>query len=211
MARAGEDRSFGQQVIEGYGLVGQAWIERSEALDSAALYAPVLDLLPLKPVMVADIGAGSGRDAAWFSRQGHDVTAVEPTARLSDAGKDLYRDLPLRWIDDRLPHLERLPDTPTYDLIVVNGVWQHLEDDQRAIAMRRLAMLAKGGGLMIVSLRHGPGAATRPVQPIDPDVTIELAAAAGFRLLRQRMADSLQEVNKAAGVTWTWLALEKTG
>lgn len=211
MSEAEEDRSFGEQVIEGYGAVADTWITRSEALDCATLYAPVLDLLPVKPVTVADIGAGSGRDAAWFSRQGHDVTAVEPTGRLSDAGKGLYRELPIRWIDDRLPHLEHLPETATYDLIVVNGVWQHLEDDQRLIAIRRIAMLATRGGRLVLSLRHGPGPATRPVRAIDPDLTIELTEKAGFHLLRRQMAGSLQEVNRDAGVTWTWLVLEKIG
>jgi SAM-dependent methyltransferase len=211
MVTAAEDHCLEAQVIEGYGAVTEAWIAGSEALDCAVLYAPVLDLLPVDPVVVADIGAGSGRDAAWFCRQGHDVTAIEPTALLSDAGKGLYGQLPIRWIDDRLPHLEHLPETADYDLIVVNGVWQHLEDDQRRIAMQRIAMLTASGGRLILSLRHGPGAATRPVRPIDPDLTIELAGQSGFRLLRRQIAGSLQDVNRAAGVRWTWLALEKTG
>ena len=39
--------------------------ERYETIEPARLFAPVLDLLPPPPARLADIGAGSGRDAAW--------------------------------------------------------------------------------------------------------------------------------------------------
>lgn len=66
-------------------------IERYEAFDPAVLSAPVLDLLPQTPGRVADIGTGTGRDAAWFAAQGHRVLAVEPVPALRDAGMAAWR------------------------------------------------------------------------------------------------------------------------
>ena len=43
-------------------------------------------LLPDAPGTVLDIGAGSGRDAAWFSAQGYDVIAVEPSSGMRSRG-----------------------------------------------------------------------------------------------------------------------------
>jgi protein-L-isoaspartate O-methyltransferase len=50
-----------------------------EAIDPAKLHSWLLGLAPTAPGAVLDIGAGTGRDAAWFARQGHDVIAVEPS------------------------------------------------------------------------------------------------------------------------------------
>jgi protein-L-isoaspartate O-methyltransferase len=71
------------------------------------LYASVLDLLPETAVRVADIGAGTGMDAAWFARQGHEVLAVEPVKELREAGMALHQDNKIKWPDDRLPNLAK--------------------------------------------------------------------------------------------------------
>ena len=39
-------------------------------------------LLPAVPALVLDVGAGTGRDTAWFADLGHDVVAVEPAAAM---------------------------------------------------------------------------------------------------------------------------------
>ena len=53
-----------------------------EAVDPDRLHAWLADLLPAEPGLVLDVGAGSGRDAAWFARRGHSVVAVEPSAAM---------------------------------------------------------------------------------------------------------------------------------
>jgi protein-L-isoaspartate O-methyltransferase len=59
-------------------------VGRYEAVDAANLHNWLRGLLPDTPGTVLDIGAGSGRDAAWFSAQGYDVIAVESRGRVSD-------------------------------------------------------------------------------------------------------------------------------
>ena len=72
--------------------------------------------------------------------------------------------------------------------------------------MRSLAELTSPGGLLIMSLRHGPEAPERAVYPIVPQETVGLAMREGFKLLRQTEAGSMQSANQLAGVHWTWLA-----
>jgi Tellurite resistance protein TehB len=69
-------------------------VGRYEAVDPANLHNWLRGLLPDTPGTVLDIGAGSGRDAAWFSAQGYDVIAVEC------GGASLTTGPPLGWSHD---------------------------------------------------------------------------------------------------------------
>lgn len=97
----------------------------------------------------------------------------------------------------------------TFDLVNLNGVWQHLGPTQRVEAMRNIAALTAPGGRMIVSVRHGPGAPDRPCFQAPAETTIECAAAHGFALDFEEDRESIQPANRAAGVTWTWLAFSR--
>ena len=193
-------------VIRGYAAASDELIPRFEAIAPAQLYAPVIDLLPAPPARIADIGAGTGRDAAWLARQGHAVTAVEPATGLRLAGMERHGSSGIEWLDDRLPKLSSLQRHRPFDVVLLSAVWQHLDDGERGVAMRRLAGCTAAGGMLIMSLRHGPGAPGRPVHPARPEDTIAAALEAGFRLVRQCSAESMQAANRAAEVHWTWLA-----
>ena len=56
---------------------------RYEPIEPASLHEWLSGLLPGAPL---DIGAGSGRDAAWFSGQGYDVIAVAPSGGMPSEG-----------------------------------------------------------------------------------------------------------------------------
>lgn len=188
-----------------------ALIERYEAFDPAALYAPVLDLLPRAPGRVADIGAGTGRDAAWFARQGHAVLAVEPVRPLREAGMARHGDVGIVFLDDDLPYLVRARDHRPFNLITLNGVWQHLDAPARAGALPVLADMLQPGGRLVFALRHGPGAPGRLVFRLSDEETIDAAARCDLALLRSREAESHQAGNRALGVHWTWMVFERSG
>ena len=69
------------------------------------MHAPVLDLLPDSAGCILDVGAGTGRDAAWFAANGHNVVAVEPFAQLRAAGQERQRSPDIRWMNDTLSAL----------------------------------------------------------------------------------------------------------
>lgn len=199
-------------ILEGYASAATpSLIERYESFDFEKLYAPVLDLMPKSPVRVADIGAGTGRDAAWLADRRHTVVAVEPVRELREAGAGLHRSANITWLDDRLPELAKLQSQEPFGMILLCGVWQHIEEDARQVAMAALGHIAADNGLLIMSLRHGLGAPGRRVFPISPESTIAAAKRLGFDIVRQLKADSIQPENRAAGVCWTWLAFRKDG
>ena len=59
--------------------------------------------MPAAPALVLDVGAGSGRDAAWLTRLGHDVVAVEPSPAMRAEAERRHADQRIRWIADSLP------------------------------------------------------------------------------------------------------------
>jgi len=197
-------------ILDGYAAAATPeLIERYEAFDPAVLYAPVLDLLPRTPGRVADIGTGTGRDAAWFTAQGHRVLAVEPVRALREAGMARHGDRGITWLDDTLPDLSAARELGPFDLVTMNGVWQHIDDTARAVAMPVLAAMLAPGGRLVLALRHGPGVAGRRAFPMSDEATIAAAGGCSLALLRRQDTASHQAGNRALGVRWTWMAFER--
>ncbi|MCW4461675.1 class I SAM-dependent methyltransferase [Sphingomonas sp. BT-65] len=179
-----------------------------DALPPEQIYAAVLDLFPDAPARIADIGAGTGRDAAWFGRQGHRVLAVEPVRAFREAGAALHGDA-IEWLDDQLPELGETARRGPFDLVLLCAVWHHLDTQHRARAMPALARMTAPGGMLILSLRHEPGTLGRHSYPAPPKEAIDLASAAGFDLIRRAEAPAVHPLSRASGVHWTWLAFAR--
>ena len=60
--------------------------ERYESNDPEIVHRWWRDQLPVTPAAILDIGAGTGRDAAWLAELGHDVIAVEPVQAMMQEG-----------------------------------------------------------------------------------------------------------------------------
>jgi SAM-dependent methyltransferase len=199
-----------QDILEGYAAAATpSFVAAYDALSPELIYEHVIDLFAEREAKVADIGAGTGRDAAWFADKGHEVLAVEPVRELREAGRELHRSERISWLDDRLPHLTEVRPDSSFDLVTLCAVWQHISNNDRPLALHRLATIMAPGGLLVMSLRHGPGGEGRRVFPVSPEATLEIAQALGLRLIRRREAASVQDGNRAMGVSWTWLAFEK--
>jgi protein-L-isoaspartate O-methyltransferase len=93
---------------EGYAREADALIERYERISAAEAHKSVLHLIPQAPARILDIGAGTGRDAAWFAANGHHVIAVEPTDELRKAAQRLHAMPRIEWLDGSLPDLSVL-------------------------------------------------------------------------------------------------------
>ncbi|AUH33960.1 class I SAM-dependent methyltransferase [Paracoccus tegillarcae] len=182
---------------------------RYEEISVSGHFAPVIDLFPAPPARIADIGAGSGRDASWFAELGHKVVAAEPVAELRAEAMRRHPDADVCWIADGLPDLALLSARPGFDLLTVSAVWHHVPPDNRADAMRNLAALLAPDGLLVMSLRHGPLAVERGVFPPDAGGAIALAEAQGLRLQRCVRVDAQQQDSRLAGIIWEWLALSQ--
>lgn len=198
-------------ILQGYAADAERLVPRFEALATTKVLASVADLLPTSPIRMLDVGAGSGRDAAWFSRRGHKVTAVEPVDELRHAGTRLHSDLDILWFNDQLPVLSSIAAAcEPFELILLIGVWQHLSAEEQTRSMQTLSSLLAPSGRLIISVRHGPGAPSRPCFPADISLMMRHAKELGLTLVRQRRAPSVQDENRRAGVEWTWLVWERS-
>ena len=183
----------------------EALAPRYEALRAAEVYAWLERFLPPVPSLVVDVGAGTGRDAAWLASQGHQVLAVEPSGAMRRQGQHLHPDDRIRWLDDRLPALSTtLRLGLAADVILLSGVWQHLAPPDRPRAFRKLASLLKSGGLLAITLRHGPAEAERGMHPVSLEEVERLAREHGLAVIHAAAAPDHQGRPE---VTWTQVAL----
>ncbi|NPU12597.1 class I SAM-dependent methyltransferase [Bradyrhizobium sp. 83002] len=195
---------------EGYAAEADTLFVRYESIPPEQVHAAVLHLLPKAPARVLDIGAGTGRDAAWFASLGHQVVAVEPTAALRLRAMQIHASAAITWIDDSLPELAALAmRDEAFDLVMITAVLMHLDEAQRQRALPNIAAGVAPGGKLIMTLRHGPVPPGRRMFEIDPETIIAPARQLGLRLELNRHGPSSRVDNQAAGVSWTTLAFAK--
>lgn len=192
---------------EGYGQTADALVERYESLTFEHVHRSILSLLPAPSCRALDIGAGTGRDAAALAARGYTVVAAEPTAEMRANGQRLHAGAAIEWIDDGLPDLTavRTQHAP-FDLVMMTAVWMHLDAGQRARAMPAVASLVNPGGILTLSLRHGPVPEGRRMFDVSAEETTALAGAHGLETIHQTARNA---VTRAVGVTWDILAFRK--
>ena len=175
-----------------------------EAVDPAKLHGWLKGLISETPGAVLDIGAGSGRDVAWFAGQGHDVIAVEPSGGMRSEARRLHGDPRIRWIDDRLPELLEIGRLGiSFDLVMLTAVWQHVGPSHRQRAFRKVSALVKSGGLLTITLRIGPAPAEL-MHPVSLDEVERLARNHGFAVEKIHHARDQQG---RSDVSWICVAL----
>jgi SAM-dependent methyltransferase len=193
---------------QGYAEEAETLLSGYEGVSFARLHADILKLLPPAPARVLDIGAGSGRDAGAFAERGYQVVAVEPTGELREPGRVLHPSPHIEWIDDGLPDLATLAGlAAAFDVVMLTAVWMHLDAQERQRAMPVVTRLLRSGGVLSLSLRHGPVPAGRRMFEVTAEETVALAEAEGLRILLR--AERQDGYFKRPGVSWTRLAFAK--
>ena len=188
------------------GDAGRALAERYESIDPDAIHAWFADHLPPPPAAVLDVGAGSGRDAAWFAAKGYEVVAVDPSATMLAEARQRHPASRVSWIRDCLPSLDRVVGRGlSYDVILLNAVWMHVRPDKRQRAFRKLISHLKPGGLIIFALRVGGNDAADGMFPSSAAEIESLARRHGAMVLAGNATpDSLGR----PGTRWEQVALQ---
>lgn len=106
---------------------------------------------------ILDIASSLGRDAAYFAKQGHEVTAVKPVREMRLTAEKLHGKQRIRWIDDQLPELSELAcQNLRYDVVWLSAVLMHLDQAQRLQSLRKIDESVRPEGHIFITLRHGP-------------------------------------------------------
>ena len=102
------------------------------------------------PGPTAEIGCGSGRDAAWLMQEGFPTIAFEPSAGLRDEARQRYP--ALRVEPKALPELEGVPDG-SFVNVLCETVIMHLPREAIGPSVRRLLSLLEPNGTLYLSWR----------------------------------------------------------
>ncbi|WBS01534.1 class I SAM-dependent methyltransferase [Pseudoduganella sp. SL102] len=176
-----------------------------ESLDFSEVHAGLLDLLPPPGGMVLDVGAGSGRDAAWFAANGYEVVAVDPSEAMLAQARRLHPSGRIRWLSDSLPDLAKVPRLGLrFDLILLSAVWMHVHPADRQRSLRKLATLLAPNGRIAISLRLGIPDAERAMHEVSLQELSLLARQFGLRIVRT--SDSPDKLGRG-DVSWTSVVL----
>jgi SAM-dependent methyltransferase len=178
-----------------------------ESIEAARLNAWFRNSLPAAPACVLDIGAGSGRDAAWLTSLGLDVVAVEPSAAMVREARQHHPESPIHWIEgDSLPGLERtLRRGQAFDFILLSAVWMYVPQSERPRAFRKLVSLMKPGARMALTLRHGPPAAGQVIHEVTVAELEKLCRDHGAYI--ERLHDAVPDAAGRSDLSWTQLIL----
>tara|TARA_R100000935_G_scaffold31251_1_gene51802 strand:+ start:35037 stop:36083 length:1047 start_codon:yes stop_codon:yes gene_type:complete len=171
--------------VEFYEKHAAALADDYEAINFESAYpylAQIIAKAP-RPMKILDVGAGTGRDAAWFANLDHLVVAIDPSPSMLSLAEKLHSHSNITWIKDQLPELEsQRSNEATFDVILLNAVWMHIAPQERAESLARIKKLLKPGGFAFVSLRLGPARADRGMYEISGPSFVLDAKATGFKV-----------------------------
>ena len=161
---------------------------------------------PASPWLCSMFGAGPGRDAEWLAKMGHEVVAVEPARALRELAQG-QTSPDITWMDDSLPDLHAVRAlNRRFGLILVSGVWFHLEPLAQDAALATAAALLQPQGIFVITLRAEAFKDGRVHHPINPWKLI-----ADARQMHLRLLQAVAEDDYGRPVLWTCLTFRKQG
>ena len=95
-----------------------------------------------------------------------------------------------------------------FDFILIQGVWHHLDECERQLAMARVASLLDVGGTCGITLRNGPAGAGTHVFPTNGLNTVAIAATYGLSTVLH-LADRPSYMKNKADVVWDFVVVRK--
>ena len=178
---------------------------RYESVDASRVNGWLRDFLPSVPAAVLDVGAGSGRDAAWLTSLGYDVVAVEPDRIMRDEMRRWHPETRFDLIADRLPDMAKtFRSGLSFDFILVNAVWMFIAPGTRERAFRKLVTLLRPRGLIALTLREGPMEAGRGMHPVSVQEIEQLARRHGAYI--ERVTEDADFLGRSR-ITWKQIVI----
>ena len=157
------------------------WDEQPPATDLHALVRKYF-----RPGRTADVGCGSGRDAAWLCSNGFPTVGFEPSKCLLEEAR--RRQPEVEFQVAALPELDGIADA-TFLEVLGATVIMHLEAELIVPSVRRLLDIIEPGGTLYLSWRVTEGNDRR-------DEHGRLYAAFDSSLVLQALSDATVVVNE---------------
>jgi SAM-dependent methyltransferase len=175
-------------------------VNQYESLSFQDVHAGITEMLPAPGATVLDVGAGSGRDAAWLAANGYDVVAVEPSDVMLAHARALHPSSRIHWLSDSLPDLAKVRRLGLrFDLILLSAVWMHIPPATRQRSLRKLTTLLAPKGRIAISLRLGAPDTERAMYEVSLPELSSLAQQFGLRVVRT--TDSHDKLGRSE-VSW---------
>lgn len=121
-----------------------------EAVDAQPIVTPVLDFLP-EGGRLLDLGCGSGRDAAFFLKQGYDVTGLDGSEAMLREASSYHPELLGRLVHHELPWPFPF-DAGSFDIVLSFAVIMHLEEAHLSRLFSEIARVLRPGGVAAYSV-----------------------------------------------------------
>jgi len=194
---------------EGYAESVREFVRLSQSLDFLEVCREYLPFLPSVLARVLDVGSGAGQNSNALAVLGYQVTAVEPVPAFLSTARKSYPKPEIKWLAGDLPQLQCLDCCDTkYEFILVEGVWHHLNKQERAIAVKRFRDLLTTGGRCAISLRNGPPGLGTRVFPTSVTETVSLFEKMGLHCIYES-SNQPSVFRHKENVKWGRLVIEK--
>ena len=182
-------------TLNAYDRDAAAYAEDWETQPAASdMHALVLQYFTPGPT--ADVGCGSGRDAAWLNTHGFAATGFDASQGLLAEAR--RRHPGVRFRRAALPALEGVASA-RFDNVLCETVIMHLPAGDIAASVRRLVEILKPGGTLYLSWRVTEGddrrdEAGRLYGAFDPALVLDALAGADILLDAQSVSASSAKV-----------------
>jgi len=123
----------------------QRWLAEEEPADVYALFRQFF-----RPGLTADIGSGSGRDAAWLTANGFPAIGYDLSEGLLAQARARFPNIEFK--KSALPELSGVP-ARHFDNVCCETVLMHLPHAEVAPAVARMVEILKPGGVIYMSFR----------------------------------------------------------
>jgi SAM-dependent methyltransferase len=100
--------------------------------------------------LTADVGCGSGRDAAWLSENGYPCVGYDASEGLLARARERYPKL--KFVRSALPSLSEIHDA-SFDNVLCETVIMHLPLDAVMPSIKRMLAILKPQGMLYLSWR----------------------------------------------------------
>lgn len=124
------------------------YVSSTVGLEMESLYRPFLELVP-EGGLILDAGCGSGRDTKAFLDRGYQVTAIDASANMVAATRQLTGQ-PARQM-----RFQELEDQNEFDAIWACASVLHVSLDELDDVLKRLAVALRPGGICYLSFKEG--------------------------------------------------------